>query len=89
LSRNIPQEYVAEVLGINPSNYSRIETGYSYPRSENLEKICEVLEVSPKELFDFEHLEDIESIRSELVSIINSNDELLRLAYKFVKNLIY
>jgi len=88
LNKNIPQEYIAEILEINPSNYSRIETGCSYPRSENLEKICKVLEVSPKELFNFEHHDEIVNIRSELFSVLESNEDLLRLTYKFVKTLI-
>lgn len=87
LQKNISQEFMAEKLDINPSNYSRIETGYSYPRSENLDKICEVLDVSPKDLFDFEHHKDIGQIRQELHKIIDNDDDLTSMIYKFVKTL--
>ena len=88
LSKNIPQEYVAEQLNINPSNYSRIETGYSYPRADNLEKICAILDVTPKELFSFEHHDDIEKLRAELISLIDRDENLLKLVYKFVKCIV-
>ena len=86
-SKNISQENVAEFLGINPSNYSRIETGTSYPRPENLEKICEILSVSARDLFDFEHHKDILDIKAELIDLINKSDDLAILIYKFVKSI--
>lgn len=85
--RNLSQEYIAEQLDIHPANYWRIENGVSYPKPENLEKICEILEVKPQELFTFEHLKSLNDIKSELYEIINSNDDLARLIYKFVKTL--
>lgn len=85
--RNLSQEYIAEQLDIHPANYWRIENGVSYPKPENLEKICEILEVKPQELFTFEHLKSLKDIKSELYEIINSNDDLARLIYKFVKTL--
>ena len=48
--RNLSQEYIAEQLDIHPANYWRIENGVSYPKPENLEKICEILEVKPQGL---------------------------------------
>ena len=85
--RNLSQEYIAEQLDIHPANYWRIENGVSYPKPENLEKICEILEVKPQGLFTFEHLKSLNDIKSELHEIINSNDDLARLIYKFVKTL--
>ena len=85
--RDLSQEYIAEQLEIHPANYWRIENGISYPKPENLEKICEILKVKPQELFVFEHLKSIDDIRSELHEIINSNEDLTRLIYKFVKTL--
>ena len=43
--RNFSQEFIAEKLDINAANYWRIENGMSYPKPENLEKICEILNV--------------------------------------------
>ncbi len=85
--RNFSQEYIAEQLDIHPANYWRIENGVSYPKPENLEKICEILKVNIQELFIFDHLKNIEEIKLELQDIINSDESLTRLIYKFVKTL--
>ena len=74
LRKNLSQEYMSEILEINPSNYSRIETGASYPRPENLEKICEILNVKPSELFDFEHFSSNDDKSKLLISAIQNND---------------
>ncbi len=85
--RKISQEEIAEHLNIHPANYWRIENGISYPKPENLEKICEVLDVKAKDLFSFEHIQNITDIKNELQKIINENEDLTRLIYKFVKTL--
>ena len=85
--RNFSQEYIAEQLDIHPANYWRIENGVSYPKPENLEKICEILKVNIQVLFIFDHLKNIEEIKLELQDIINSDESLTRLIYKFVKTL--
>lgn len=85
--RNLSQEYIAEQLDINPANYWRIENGVSYPKPENLEKICEILNVKAQELFAFEHIQRLDDIKIELKEIIDNDENLTRLIYKFVKAL--
>lgn len=87
VKRNLTQEFVAEEIDIKPANYSRIENGISYPKPENLEKICDVLGLKVKDLFDFEHLQDIEIIQNELIYLIQNDNEIARLLYKFLKTL--
>ena len=86
-NRQISQEQIAEKLNIHPANYWRIENGISYPKPENLEKICEILNVKAQELFAFEHIQSITDIKNELQKIINEDEDLTRLIYKFVKTL--
>ena len=86
-NRQISQEQIAEKLNIHPANYWRIENGISYPKPENLEKICEILNVKAQELFAFEHIKSITDIKNELQKIINEDEDLTRLIYKFVKTL--
>ena len=85
--RNLSQEFVAEKLNINPANYWRIENGVSYPKPENLEKICSVLNVKIAELYSFEHIQDFDTVKKELHNIINTDEKLTLLIYKFVKTL--
>ena len=51
--RGITQEELAEAIELETVSISKIETGRSYPTSENLAKIANVLSVHPKELYDF------------------------------------
>jgi len=85
--KGFSQEYIAEQLNIHPANYWRIENGISYPKPENLEKICEILSVKVSELFSFEHIQDFETIQGELHNIIDTDKNLTLLLYKFVKTL--
>jgi transcriptional regulator with XRE-family HTH domain len=50
------QEYVAEILHLSQSAYSRIENGDSNSWVNHLEKICEVFEVTPEELIKNESI---------------------------------
>ena len=85
--KNFSQEYIAEELDIHPANYWRIENGVSYPKPENLEKICEILKVQAQELFAFEHIQSLDDIKFELREIIENDEDMTRLIYKFVKTL--
>ena len=49
----IKQYELAERLEMEPSNLTRIESGYQMPKEENLIKIAELLGVKVKDLFDF------------------------------------
>lgn len=85
--KKITQERMAEAIEISPENYSRIENGFSYPKPENLEKICKVLGTCPKEIFNFEHHKTLSDIEKELLQIIQTDEKTTRLLYKFVKTL--
>lgn len=51
--KNLTQEKLAEMVGINLRQLARIESGESFITAETLYNLCTVLEVSPKLLFDF------------------------------------
>ena len=54
--KNISQEKLAELIGIEPTALSNIVTGRNYPLMSTLEKLLQVLEVDFSEVFNFEHL---------------------------------
>ena len=41
-SKKMQQEDLAEIIGIEPNNLSKIETGKNYPNPENLAKMAQV-----------------------------------------------
>ncbi len=48
--KNITQEQIAEVLGISRQSVSKWETGASYPDTQNLIRLAEILGVTVDEL---------------------------------------
>ena len=48
--RGMKQQELADKIGINMQSLSKIERGLNYPAYETLEKIMEVLDVTPNEL---------------------------------------
>ena len=87
--RNLTQFQLAELLGIDDKHLSRIELGKNMPQAAVIAKISEALEIEPKELFEFSHLDKPETVRNELLAILNKlNDEQIILAYKYVRNFV-
>ena len=59
--KGLTQEHLAELLNIGVRSVGKIETGNSFPSTETMEKIINVFEISPVELFDFEHFQSKDS----------------------------
>lgn len=81
--RKMTQEQLAERIGIEPNNVSKIEVGKNYPSPENLAKIARALEIEIHELFIFNHLKPIEDIRESVINEVQRSDRLARLLFKF------
>lgn len=86
-AKMLTQETVAELIGIKPENYSRIENGLSFPKPENIVKISEVLGVEIAELFQFTHINDYEKILSTIIYKLQNDKEATVITYKFLKSL--
>ena len=52
--RGMKQQELADKIGINMQSLSKIERGLNYPAYDTLEKIMEVLDVTPNELLSGE-----------------------------------
>ncbi len=77
------QEELAEKIGIGTPNISYFETGKFAPSLETLEKLAKALNVEMYEFYMFKPYKSTEDIRKELVEVINSDENILRLLYKF------
>ena len=51
--KNLTQAYVAQRLAISQSQYHRLESGEAKIKEESIEKIAEILGVSPEMLYSF------------------------------------
>jgi len=85
-AKNITQETMAEKIGIEPPSLSNIERGKFAPSIETLQKISQILEVAPYELYMFEAEKPIPIIKNEIMSAINKDDKLARLLHKFLQS---
>ena len=81
--RKITQEQLAELVGIDPKNISRIEKGNNYPTAENLTSIAKALHVEIYELFVFNDI-PIESMKEEIINALDCEKNILHL-YKCLK----
>ena len=70
--RKITQEILAESIGIETISLSKIETGKSYPTSDNLGKIANILDVEPYEFFIFENTKKISDLKREITILVNN-----------------
>lgn len=82
--RGLTQEKLAEVIGIEPRNLLKIENAQTFPRVQTIQKLMMILECTPNELFTFEHLINIDSMRAKVIERIKTDDELVKLIYKII-----
>lgn len=68
--KKITQEHLAELVGIDPKNISKIENGNNYPTAENLTSIAKALQVDIYELFVFNEV-PIEQMKKEIINALD------------------
>ena len=86
--RKLTQENVSELIGIDTVSLSNIETGKYYPTAENLDKILNILKITPHELFDFEHLDSNDILIQKINDMLNKNPERIKDVYKILKGFL-
>lgn len=88
---NITQETLAELINMDITSLSKIETGRNYPQPETIEKIANALNVDIAQLFSFQDLktkEDYLSAINKNLSHIANDEEKLKLLYKISTDLV-
>ena len=88
-SKKLTQEQVAELIDIETVSLSNIENGKYFPSAENLDKLINVLEISPNELFNCEYNNNPENLISEMLKSMKKDENLTRLMYKFYLSIKY
>ena len=66
IKMDFTQEELAEKIGISSKSLSQIELGNNFVSAETLEAICTALNISPKNIFDFD-----EQIETNSIDYIN------------------
>jgi transcriptional regulator with XRE-family HTH domain len=86
--RGLSQERLAEKVGVDPKQISRIEGNKSAPSLDTLEAIARSLQVEMKDLLDFQHLIGEESIEDQALRLLLlMDDQTKRLAIRILRSL--
>lgn len=90
-ARNLKQEELAELIGLEIKSLSLIETGKGFVSAKTLEKLTSVLNVQASELFELQYNKDAELIYSSIIKkldLIKNNYTKLQTVDLVVKSLI-
>lgn len=81
----LTQEKLAELINMETSSLSGIESGRHFPSLPTLEKIANNLNMEIKSLFEFNHLQSIETIKKKIIeNLDNLSEEKLVFIYKLI-----
>ena len=80
-SLKMTQEQLAERIGIEPQNVSRIEIGKNYPAPDNLTKIAAALGVEVYELFVFGEEKSVPAMKKFVISELNRSNKTVKLVF--------
>ncbi len=86
--KNLTQEQLAELAGIEKRNLSNIENGHTFP-SKFLVNIAKALKVTLPELFDFDHLKVDREYMEKYISqnVKELSDENITILYRMTKSM--
>ncbi|MBP3820358.1 helix-turn-helix transcriptional regulator [bacterium] len=81
----LTQAQLAEIIGMETTNLCKLENGGQLPKEENIEKIAKALNVNIKDLFDFGYMKSSQTLKEELIEIIENSSRIdLELYYKLI-----
>lgn len=70
--RGLTQEKLAELIGVDVTSISSIETGKYFPSADNLSKLAEALQVQFSDLFTFDSMSNEDEIFEDIIQILSS-----------------
>lgn len=80
----LTQEKLAELIDIETTSLSGIESGRHFPSLPTLERIANKLDIEIKALFNFNHLQSVEQMKSDIINNIDKlSDEKIAFIHKF------
>lgn len=87
--KNYTQAQLAELVNVDNKHISCIESGKNFPSPDLIERFAQTLSVEPKDLFEFNYLQDSKNLKSEIIEMLeNISHEELVLAYKYIRTFL-
>ena len=82
---NYTQEQLSEIINIDITTLSGIESGRHFPSLPTIEKIADTLKVDLQALFNFNHFKTIEDMKSEITTNLdNLTSDDIKFIHKFI-----
>jgi len=81
--KDMTQETLGNIIGIDSKNVSKIENGINYPTAETLSAIAEALNVEFYELFLFDRKITYDEMKNEIIKELDNKNSVIAL-YKIV-----
>ena len=86
--RKLTQEQLAELVGVDFRYISLIENAKSFPSCDLIEKFSKVLNISYREMFDFEEELSRDDIEQNIINLFRTlDDKNTKILYNFAKTL--
>lgn len=86
--KGLTQEQLAELIDMEQNSISVIESGRNFPTLGTLEKIAQILEVNLSDFFNYDYIDDIETIKASTKDIIRKmDDNQIRQLFRYVKSI--
>ncbi len=86
--KGFTQEQLAELINMEQNSISVIESGRNFPTLGTLEKIAQILDVNLSDFFNYDYIDDIETIKASTKDIIRKmDDNQIRQLFKYVKSI--
>lgn len=76
LMHNFSINQLAKMVGYSPNTLSNWERGDISPNADAVEKLCEIYEISPNQIFGWEKYEELENFLAERRQIIEDLNDL-------------
>ena len=87
--KNLTQAQLAELVNVDDKHISCIESGKNFPSPDLIERLATSLDVEPKDLFEFYYLQDLEDLKSDIITMLDKlNNDELALAHKYVRTFL-
>lgn len=84
------QEQLAEFIGVEARQISRIETGKCFTTLDNLEKISKLYKLEIKDMFNFNHFKSKDELIQLIVYMLNNaSEENCVKIFKIIKEFLY
>lgn len=84
-NKGLTQEKLAELVDIDITTLSGIESGRHFPSLVTLEKIAKALDTALVTLFDYNHYLSPEEMKKEIIENINTlSNEDIKFIYKII-----